>query len=57
MPGLEARDYSLGRDVEHLVESTIRIPCKNKYGHYTEIRHIYKKPIDATCLRINKQFQ
>jgi hypothetical protein len=41
---------------DQLRKSTIKIPRKDDRGTYTEIRRIYRKPIDATCLRVNRQF-
>lgn len=43
--------YSLRRSVEQLVESDTRRCTRT----YTEIGRIYRKSIDATCLRVNKQ--
>jgi hypothetical protein len=42
--------------VKQLMQSIIKIPREDEYGTDTEIRGIYRKPIDATCLRVNKQF-
>lgn len=48
--------YLLEGCVKQLRESIIKIPREDDYGTYTEIRRVYRKPIDATCLRVNKQF-
>ena len=48
--------YLLLGCVKQLMESIIKIPREDEYGTYTEIHRIYRKPIDATCLRVNKQF-
>jgi hypothetical protein len=53
---LELPGYVIANYSERLVKSTVHIPRQDKAGPYEEIRYIYRKPIDATCLRVNKQF-
>jgi hypothetical protein len=52
--GGSALDWKLQAD--GLVESYVYIDLRDKDGPYTEIRRVLTRPIDATCLRVNKQF-
>lgn len=50
LPGYGIEGTGHGLNVE-----SIRIPRNDEHGPYVEVRTVLTKPIDSTCLRVNRQ--